>query len=143
MAERLVVLHQDGLCFSTIARILAEEFQLGVTKNQAIGKARRLGLRCPDKPPKSPAPRKRSRNSNGRLGSLPLPAPPPLPPLLPASTLPREAWRIENLPVLALNPGECHFPSGGPPYQFCGRPQVEGFDYCAGHLAVMFRPRRW
>ncbi|WP_156435227.1 GcrA family cell cycle regulator [Bradyrhizobium lablabi] len=156
MTDRLVALHRDGLGFTAIARILAEEFQLKVTKNQVIGKARRLTLpprRGPDLPrpakprksrarPHAPLP----RLSNGRFGpklSVPLPAPDVvLQPLLPALALPRQDWRVANLPVLALKPGECRFPFGDPPFQFCGRPQVGGCAYCAGHLAIAFRPRR-
>ncbi|MGY2987666.1 GcrA family cell cycle regulator [Bradyrhizobium sp. USDA 4508] len=156
LIDRLVELHHDGVGFTAIARILTEEFELPVTKNQAIGKARRLQLprRRPDesrppKPRKSRARRPRGplpRLSNGQFGpklSVPLPAPDVvLQPLLPALDLPRRDWRVENLPVLALKPGECRFPFGEAPFQFCGRPQVDGCPYCAGHLAIAFRPRR-
>lgn len=162
MTDRLVVLHGEGVSFSGISRILEHEYDLPVTRNQVVGKVRRLKLprRKPAGPrPKptrhklkarSPKPRKPRaplpRLGDGRPGSPcpSVPLPPPallLPPLLPASTLPREALRIENLPVLALKLGECKFAEGEYPYQFCGRPQVEDSVYCHEHLKIVFRPK--
>lgn len=160
MTDRLIALHGKGIGYTAIARILTDEYALPVTKNQVVGKARRMDL-ARRKPiglqPKLPrhkleTPRKRKPQaplSDGRPGSprpsVPLPPPTPtillLPPLLPASALPREALRVENLPIVALNPDECKFAYGEYPYQFCGRSQVEGFAYCAGHLAVIFRQK--
>ena len=165
LIARLVALHSDGTGFNDIRTILQDEFDLPqLTKNQVIGKARRLTL--PRRKPvevrpklprhrldeaQSPKPRKRRpaplpRLSDGRPGSPrpSIPLPPPtssLPPLLPALALPRDAWRVENLPIVTLRGGECKFAYGEAPYQFCGRPQVEGYVYCAHHLPVVYRPR--
>jgi len=162
MTDRLVALHGEGVSFGGISRILEHEYDLPVTRNQVVGKARRLKLsrRKPIEPqPKLPRHKLKARSpkphkpraplprlSDGRPGSPrpSIPLQPPalsLPPLLPASTLPQEALRLEDLPVLALKPGECKFAEGEYPYQFCGRPQVEGSAYCRGHLAIIFRTR--
>jgi hypothetical protein len=159
MTDRLVVLHGEGVPFGNIAGILREEYGVPVTKNGVVGKARRMKLarRKPLEPqPKLPRkPRKKKPRplpplSDGRPGSprhsIPLPPPPSmmmwLPPLLPAVRLPPEQLRIENLPVLALKPGECKFADGEYPYQFCGREPLEGCDYCAEHWRLMHERRR-
>jgi GcrA cell cycle regulator len=160
MTARLIALHSDGVSRSAIARILGNEFGLPVTKNQVIGKVRRLKL---PKPPRSeprpkllrqarPAKPRKLRNNKppirqsydcfGPRASIPLPPPTsPLLPLLPAVRLPRDAWRVENLPIVALKSSECQFAYGEAPYQFCGRPRVDGFPYCRAHLEVVYRPR--
>lgn len=157
MIDRLVVLHGEGVSCGGISRILEYEYDLPVTRNQVAGKAWRMALRRrkPVKPrPKPPRHKLKARSpsaplprlGDGRPGS-PRPSIPPRPPalllpaLLPASALPLEKLRIENLPVLALKPGECKFAEGEYPFQFCGRPRVEGSAYCRGHLAVIFRSR--
>jgi hypothetical protein len=166
MTDRLVVLHGEGITHGNIARILEVEYGIPVTRNQVIGKAQRLKLarRKPAEPrPKlprhklearPPKPRKKKPQplpplSDGRPGSprpsIPLPPPPPmmlwLPPLLPAVALPLQELRLEDLPVLALDSGQCKFPDGEYPFQFCGRPQVEGSAYCQEHLKIIFRSR--
>jgi hypothetical protein len=164
MTARLVALHGDGISYGTIARILGNEFGLPVTADQVKSKARRLMLlrhRPAEPRPKLPRhkldkarsakPRKLRNNkppmrqSYDRFRprtSISLPPPTsPLLPLLPAVRLPREAWRVENLPIVALKSSECQFAYGEAPYQFCGRPRVDGFPYCRAHLEVVYRPR--
>jgi hypothetical protein len=154
MTDRLVVLHGDGIAYGNIAGVLRIEFGVPVTKNQVAGKVRRLKLarrRLEARPakPRKKKPRPPPPLSDGHPGSprpsISLPSPPPmmlwLPPLLPAVRLPPEQLRIENLPVLALKPGECKFADGEYPYQFCGRPRVDGNAYCHEHLKIIFRSR--
>ncbi|MGY3615709.1 GcrA family cell cycle regulator [Bradyrhizobium sp. USDA 10063] len=139
LTGRLVMLHRDGVEFSAIARILTEEFGVPITKNQALGKARRMSLprrRLDLAPSATPKPAKSAEPETPET-----PEPTELEPL-PTTTLPRKALRCEHLPILALNPGECRFPSGEYPYVFCRQPQVAGSAYCARHFARAFCPRR-
>ena len=156
LTERLTELHQSGHGYTVIARTLADEFRIKLTKNQCIGKARRLAL--PRRKPTEPVPRKprksRAKPAHERISydrfapkfSKPLPLllrTTPITPLLPKSELPRHALRVANLPVLALRKGECRFPCDGEyPYQFCGRPQIEGSRYCLGHFHLSRKVRQ-
>ena len=43
---------------------------------------------------------------------------------------------IENAPpgsLLALKSGQCRYPHGPAPYNFCGQPQINGSAYCEEH----------
>jgi GcrA cell cycle regulator len=155
LTERLTELHHSGCGYTSIAKTLAEEFRIKLTRNACIGKARRLAL--PTRKRTEPAPRKprksRAKPANERISydrfaqkfskPLPLLLTTPITPLKPKSELPRDALRVANLPVLALQRGECRFPCDGEyPYQFCGRPQIEGSRYCLGHFHLSRKVRQ-
>lgn len=109
-------LHATGMSFRNIG------FALGVSKNSAIGKARRL--RLADRPrPVSQTPKK---------------APPP-PPKPPAPVPPSK-----DVSLIGLGRNDCHYPTteridapGG--FLFCGSRVKEGSPYCEAHHALCLR----
>lgn len=147
LTTRLMSLYQEGLSARETANTLSTEFKLSITRNQVIGKWHRLDL--PRRELRSPGrirkvgttkksrdePRSRSRRS------IPLPVPNMvLTPLQPKLELARQQLRVSNLPLLMLEPKGCKFPVGEYPFQFCCRPRLEGFPYCAGHVSLSYQP---
>lgn len=90
---------------------------LGLTKNQVVGKGRRMGLTFKGKAP--PPPRKARR-----------PAKPKAPP--------REGVPLDDLPArgcrFAVNDSAS---AGG--HLFCGAPAAEGKPYCVAHAALAYQ----
>jgi hypothetical protein len=120
--------------------------RMGVSRSGIMGKLRREGLLCRDRPrmpivrlPRQPAqlltieqpvsrPQKPQMRTNKR--PLPLPTPyqaPPPPPRPPYG----------RLKVLDLRHNSCRWPEGdGPIFIFCGRPQAPLSSYCPEHRAM-------
>ena len=116
-------LWEKGLSASQIAAELGE----GVTRNAVIGKAHRMGLSSRPSPVK------------GEPGAAPAPQ---------AKRAP--APKKENIKVTLLDLTErmCKWPLGHPgdaDFQFCGKPSLPTFPYCADHCAQAYQvqqPRR-
>jgi len=119
--------------------------RLGVSRNSAIGKLRRLGLLGRERPqlptmrPGLPPARmllktteqvsKPPQKPRKRQNQRPLPPPepyqaPPPPPVPP----------IGRFSLLDLRAGHCRWPEGNrAPYQFCGAKQASQSSYCPSH----------
>lgn len=116
-------LWDKGLSASQIAGELGE----GVTRNAVIGKAHRMGLSSRPSPVK------------GEAASTEAPQPRRAP-----------APKKENKKVTLLDLTErmCKWPIGHPgeaDFQFCGKPSLPTFPYCADHCAQAYQvqqPRR-
>jgi len=138
LIARLCDLHVgDKLSFKEMAKRLSAEFNVALTKNALIGKARRLGLekRAHYTPPKKRVPE--------------LEPPEPLAePSAPEPVARVLRWRVPKVPVKAppkgnytiwqLKRGVCHFPLGErlsrPPYAYCGHATGDpAKSYCPYH----------
>lgn len=116
-------LWDKGLSASQIAGELGE----GVTRNAVIGKAHRMGLSSRPSPVKGEA--------SSAEAAPPRRAPAP---------------KKENKKVTLLDLTErmCKWPIGHPgeaDFQFCGKPSLPTFPYCADHCAQAYQvqqPRR-
>lgn len=134
-------LHAQGLSFGDIAGKLG-----GVSRNAAIGKARRigLGLSAPVRKPyagqerkkisaKQTTPRKRFDPTDAIL--------PPLPVQYDGADVPIEQRRT----LLQLNNHVCKWPfgsSGAADFFFCGGDVEVGRPYCGRHCRVAYVPLR-
>jgi hypothetical protein len=117
--------HTSGECAS----------QLGVSRNSAIGKLRRLGLLRQDRP-RMPIVRRAARllSSSEQVSKRPnkWPLPPPEPYRAPP---PPPLPEYGSLRLLDLRHNSCRWPGpeDRPPYSFCGRPQAPNSSYCSEH----------
>ena len=140
--QKLRDLQAAGLSYSQIARILGAN----LTRNAVLGKAYRMGLRCPEKAPlhKRRA-RKRSRQAARAFrerGGEPYNPKPPTP-------LPVEDIQPDKLVAFAdLTDTGCRWIYGDPCTGggFCPQTKVEGLPYCEVHRAKAYvvdvQPRR-
>ena len=121
--------------------------RLGVSRNAAIGKLRRLGLLGRDRPQlpimaRAPAQLLLKNTSNceqpKKTPNKQSKRPPPLPPWpIAAPPPPRKPRAPFTSTILQLGPGECRWPSGdGPLYVFCGAKQFADTSYCERHHAL-------
>jgi len=130
--RRLAELHaNDDLTFRDIAARLSREFNVTLSKNACIGKARRMGLKIrpqvnPPKPQRKP------------------PKPPRVTPEVVPVVLPR--WEVElppapqgKLTIYQLDGSTCHYPFGErPPYSYCGEPTALNSAWCEGHFRTVY-----
>lgn len=119
--------------------------ELGVTRNSAIGKGRRLGLGPkPSSHPKTNTPcrkptrvhtgninRKRAERNFGSVwGAYPEKAPEPF--------IPRAADIVSlELTILEVQQGQCKYIAGDDRL-CCGHPVKEGKPYCPSHCALVY-----
>jgi len=121
--------------------------QMGLSRSAVMGKLRREGLLCRDRP-RLPIVRcstsllKNARNieqpvsrpQKPRIRENKRPLPPPTPYQAPPPP-PRPPYG--RLKVLDLRHNSCRWPSGdGPIFVFCGRPQAPLSSYCPEHRAM-------
>jgi GcrA cell cycle regulator len=125
--ERIALLKglwDKGLSASQIAGELGE----GVTRNAVIGKAHRMGLSS------RPSPVKGEAGTAAAPQVKRAPAPPK-----------KEQVKVT---LLDLTERMCKWPighPGEPDFQFCGKPSLPTFPYCADHCAQAYQvqqPRR-
>lgn len=139
---RLRELHDQGLPFSNIARTLNAEFNLALTPNACIGKARRAKFPMRYRPP--PPRRNKPRP----------PAAPRMVTIRPAvpTRLPLEPMPLPDIPsfgaidLLELTQHTCHWPQGHkPPYTYCGQPTFRESAFCRHHYdrAYITPGKRW
>ena len=144
-----------GMSYSEIADAINAKFGTAYSRSAAIGRARRMGLAGPDRPPRQPragaeagaeqpkASRLASRvsvmfpNSCGRYR--------------PSNAVERPKLRCveivpRHLSLVDLEPGDCRYPYGGDEegeaITFCGHPQQEGSSYCAPHFHLTRDPEQ-
>ena len=139
-----------GLSFSEIARALNQQFGTAYTRNAAIGRARRLGLSVPLRPPsdsvmgspKRPDARRICQSRARKLAHVP-----PKPTTVErAAALQLRCVAItpRHLALVDLEANDCRYPYGGDvegdPITFCGHPRHEGSSYCLSHFHLTNLP---
>lgn len=131
---RLRELHSKGLSFSQIAG------ELGCpSRNAAIGKAGRIGLRrghAGNKRQLTPGKPKPAKPKPNSVSAKPVSPKPPKPTVIAYEPTPPAQDVARVLSVLYLENGMCRWPvehaSG---MGFCGCDALEGRSYCGGHHA--------
>ena len=122
----------SGLSYSHIASALNEEMGSMFTRNSAIGRANRIGLRGAQGShprPAGPARAPRMRRAPGAPNvfiKVKDTAPP-----LPNATADVTPKLVELTEVTG-----CRWPYGDADFRFCDHAKVKGFSYCPGHLAL-------
>jgi GcrA cell cycle regulator len=139
-----------GLSFSEIARALNQQFGTAYTRNAAIGRARRLGLSVPLRPPSDSVMGSPKRPDAKRLRELRARKVGHVPPK--PSTVERAAAlqlrcvaiTPRHLALVDLEANDCRYPYGGDaegdPITFCGHPRHEGSSYCLSHFHLTSLP---
>src|SRR5579862_7787031 len=159
-----------GLTFSEIASALNQQFGTAYTRNATIGRARRMGLSVPLRPPSDSvmnAPRRpdvwRIVKSRARKQTHVPPKPSTSrpsasepsaskPATFKSSTIERAAAlqlrcvavTPRHVSLVDLEANDCRYPYGGDaegdPITFCGRPRHEGSSYCPSHFHLTCLP---
>jgi len=120
-----------GVSFSKIACEINSKFGFSFTRNAAIGRAHRLGLKNSamnsqrNKTPRAPRKARAVRRN----------------PIVPAIEVEQPALRcVEVVPLqidlMALSDEVCRYPSENAPFTFCGHPVKVGSRYCGPHHAL-------
>lgn len=128
MTKVFIELHgaKPPMSFVEIAKEMSAIFNIALTRNACIGKARRLGLATRDNIPRAIIERRRIKRMKTKVDA-------PIPPV--------EAERAfegpEGLNIYQLRDGVCHWPLGPmharPPYDYCGCRARPGMSYCTEH----------
>jgi GcrA cell cycle regulator len=145
-----------GLTFSEIARALNQQFGTAYTRNAAIGRARRMGLSVPLRPPsdsvmnapRRPDARRICEARARKVGHVP-PKPSTIKPsTVKPSTVERAAAlqlrcvaiTPRHLALVDLEANDCRYPYGGDAegeaITFCGHPRHDGSSYCLSHFRL-------
>jgi GcrA cell cycle regulator len=130
MNERLTVLVKfRQLSYGDIAKKLSREFNVKLTRNACIGKARRLGFS--------------ERKARRIVSKEPVEARKPID-RPPRPWIKKQAKRpalvLGKVTIYKLKDHHCRWPFGErPPFiTFCGDTQVEGLPYCAAHCRMAY-----
>ena len=149
-----------GLTFAEIARALNKQFGTAYTRNATIGRARRMGLSVPLRPPsdsvmgspKRPDARRICQSRARKLAHVPpKPSAPKSSTLKPSTFKRAEALQLRcvaitprHLSLVDLEANDCRYPYGGDaegePITFCGHPRHEGSSYCLSHFHLTNLP---
>jgi GcrA cell cycle regulator len=136
-----------GMSYGQAADAINARFGTEFTRNAAIGRAKRLGL-------KTVSARKvllRPRRPDRRPESLPKPPPKVARPDASVAPVPVKPLKLRCVGIkprlLAfadLEPGDCRYPYGGEEegetYAFCGHPRIPHSSYCRPHHALTRGP---
>jgi GcrA cell cycle regulator len=138
-----------GMSYGQAADAINMRFGTEFTRNAAIGRAKRLGLktvsapkvllrpRRPARPPESP-PRPPPKVARPEVSAAPAPEPAKPVKLRCVGIKPR------LLAFADLEPGDCRYPYGGEEegetYAFCGHPRIPHSSYCRPHHALTHGP---
>jgi GcrA cell cycle regulator len=133
-----------GMSYGQAASAINARFGTEFTRNAAIGRAKRLGLKTASVRKVLP-----SRRRPARWGeSAPNPpqkiirpaAPPPVPEPVKPVKLRCVGIKPRLLAFADLEPGDCRYPYGGEregeAYAFCGHPRIPHSSYCRPHHAL-------
>ena len=126
MLARLRELHDQkpALMFVEIAAAMSSDFNLNLTRNACIGKARRIGLPMREGTPRQPV-KGKEKMMRKRVDA----------PIIHAVERPLDL--NDTLTIYQLREGDCKWPLGKvedtPPYAFCGHPAPIGMPYCPKH----------
>lgn len=128
-----------GLSFSQAAGLINADFGLTLSRNAAIGRAHRLGMKgsaigeSRNKTPRSKAPPKPRAVRRHRIV---------------------EAFEVEQpemrcvevaplgVDLMDLNDAVCRYPSEDAPFTFCGHPVRDGSPYCGPHHGLCHNQAR-
>lgn len=145
-----------GMSYGQAADAINARFGTGFTRNAAIGRATRLGLKtasglkallAPRRPTRwgESAPNAPQEKASPKVVSAKVPASsPPLPE--PANPVKLRCVGISPrlLAFADLEPGDCRYPYGGEKvgeaYAFCGHPRIPRSSYCRPHHALTHGP---
>lgn len=169
LVTRLRELAAERNSFEIVSRQLSAEFGLRITKNQALGKAARLGIKKPrpivtahtgrksgwqarhaeNKARNRPQSLPDAREASGR-GQPTSPPPPPSDEESEGLALLAELAKVtDDVPpdrrrkVADLDDRQCRWPIGDPKnedFHFCDLTQVAGLPYCWYHANRAFQP---
>lgn len=153
-SEALRDCHAKGMSYAQIAKTLNARFATSYTRNAALGRATRLGLRSAD--PKwavkahveqlalkrmnqanSPKTRVSDRELVSAIAAGSRPAKPPHLTLEPVKLRCVDV-SPRHLSLVELEANSCRYPYGGDrddePITFCGHPRRQGSSYCVPHF---------
>ena len=138
-----------GMSYGQAAKAINARFGTEFTRNAAVGRAKRLGLKAAPgrkvalRPPQGhrvpPEPKRKSKRETLRsaAAATPVPAPEPEPGRPEPVKLRCVGIKPRLLAFADLEPGDCRYPHGGEkdgePMAFCGHPRLAGSSYCAPH----------
>jgi hypothetical protein len=129
MTKVFIELHgaKPPMSFVEIASAMSTRFDITLTRNACIGKARRLGLATRDNIPRAIIERRRIKRMKTKVDA----------PIAPPVEAERPPWAEGGLLIHELHDGNCHWPLGPalakPPFIYCGGPAVFGRPYCTPH----------
>ncbi len=130
----LIALRSSGLSFAQITREIGARFNITLSRDACVGRARRLGLCGRGRSGAAPCRAVRARPKRRPVGyGDPSRA-------APASAAAREvALRCaevvpRHLSLADLAPDDCRFPYGEDAITFCGHRQTKGSSYCLAHF---------
>lgn len=138
-----------GMSYGQAAGAINARFGTEFTRNAAVGRAKRLGLKTasvrkvtsrPRRPARwgESAPKASSNQSAHKVAhpTVPQPAPEPVKPV----KLRCVGIKPRLLAFADLEPGDCRYPYGGEregeAYAFCGHPRIPRSSYCRPHHAL-------
>jgi GcrA cell cycle regulator len=139
-----------GMSYGQAADAINVRFGTEFTRNAAIGRAKRLGLKAGvgrkaalrpprRKLPPRPVPESQPRTHGTTIKAV---APPPAP--VKPVKLRCVGIRPRLLAFADLEPGDCRYPYGGEKegeaYAFCGHPRLPRSSYCGPHHALTHGP---
>jgi GcrA cell cycle regulator len=141
-----------GLSYAEAARAINSRFNTAYTRNAALGRARRLGLRPDDRrQPSVPCKAEELHDVAGaqarEVRKLALPWPVPVfKELGPVKPVKLRCVEIEprHLSLIELEQGDCRYPYGGDEegevITFCGHPRRPDSSYCTPHFHLCRDP---
>ena len=140
-----------GMSYGQAASAINARFGTEFTRNAAIGRAKRLGLKTASVRKALPnrrrpgrwgesAPKNPQKNALRKVSPpIPAPAPEPVKPV----KLRCVGIKPRLLAFADLEPGDCRYPYGGEgegeAYAFCGHPRIPRSSYCRPHHAPTHR----
>jgi hypothetical protein len=133
MVKQFNKLHrqQPPLSFARIAAEMSAAFDIELTRNACIGKARRLGF-----PMRSNEGIPRKGGEKPRMIKIRVDAP------IPPKPARRQINGTFNLTIYETREGDCKWPLGEvedyPPYLYCGHPTPIGCPFCKTHSRMAY-----
>jgi|SRR5215472_1356424 len=127
-----------GMSYGEAADAINARFGTGFTRNAAVGRAKRLGLKVGLRL-KRPRGRPRSVPKRSRKAARPEASATPAPPPGRVATVKLRCVGIRPrlLAFADLEPRDCRYPYGGDregeAYAFCGHPRIPRSSYCRPH----------
>ena len=120
----------DNLSYTAIAERMSAKYEMEISKNACIGKARRMGIPQRNGKPHKPTGRPRKDLMVRIKVDAPI-----------APKIRRNQGPGVTLQQLDQN-RECHWPLAAvedkPPYVYCGKPAIDGGSWCHDHAKKAF-----
>ena len=135
-----------GMSYGQAASAINARFGTGFTRNAAVGRAKRLGLKTASVRKVLPRRQRPARwgesapNSAQQIARRAAPAPAPAPDPVKPAKLRCVGIKPRLLAFADLEPGDCRYPYGGEregeAYAFCGHPRILHSSYCRPHYEL-------